>query len=100
MERSSGRAPTTRGRLPGPSCPSRSAEMSQADLARADRPPLDSLLVQVADYVLDSGRAMGAVALETAHLCLMDTLGCGFLALRYPACTRLLGPVVPGATLA
>jgi 2-methylcitrate dehydratase len=73
--------------------------MSQADLARADRPPLDSLLVQIADYVLDPGRASGAVALETARLCLMDTLGCGFLALRFPACTRLLGPVVPGATL-
>jgi 2-methylcitrate dehydratase len=73
--------------------------MSQADLARADRPPLDSLLVQIADYVLDPGRAQGALALETARLCLMDSLGCGFLALRYPACTRLLGPVVPGATL-
>ncbi len=73
--------------------------MSQADLARADRPPLDSLLVQIADYVLDPGRASGAAALETARLCLMDTLGCCFLALGYPACTRLLGPVVPGATL-
>ncbi len=73
--------------------------MSPADLARADRPPLDSLLVQIADYVLDPGRARGAVALETARLCLMDTLGCGLLALRYPACARLLGPVVPGATL-
>ncbi len=73
--------------------------MSQADLARGERPPLDSLLVQIADYVLDPGRAVGAVALETARLCLMDTLGCCFLALGYPACTRLLGPVVPGATL-
>jgi len=73
--------------------------MSPADLARAARPPRDPLLLQIADYVLDPGRALGAVALETARLCLMDTLGCGFLALRYPACTRLLGPVVPGATL-
>jgi 2-methylcitrate dehydratase len=73
--------------------------MTHADLARADRPPPDPLLLQVADYVLDLGRASGAAALETARLCLMDTLGCGFLALRYPACTRLLGPVVQGATL-
>jgi 2-methylcitrate dehydratase len=73
--------------------------MSHADLARADRPPPDPLLLQIADYALDPGRAGGALALETARLCLMDTLGCGFLALGYPACTRLLGPVVPGATL-
>ncbi len=73
--------------------------MSHADPLRADRPPPDPLLVQIADYVLDTGRASGALALETARLCLMDTLGCGFLALGYPACTRLLGPVVPGATL-
>jgi 2-methylcitrate dehydratase len=73
--------------------------MSRADLARADRPPPDPLLLQIADYVLDPGRAATALALETARLCLMDTLGCGFLALGYPACTRLLGPVVPGAML-
>jgi 2-methylcitrate dehydratase len=73
--------------------------MSHADPARADRPPPDPLLLQIADYVLDQGRAGGALALETARLCLMDTLGCGFLALAYPACARLLGPVVPGATL-
>ena len=73
--------------------------MSHADLARADRPPPDPLLQQVADYALDPGRASGALALDTARLCLMDTLGCGFLALRYPACTKLLGPIVPGAAL-
>jgi len=38
-------------------------------------------------------------AVEQAHHCLLDTLACGFQALDYPACTRLLGPVVPGATL-
>ena len=73
--------------------------MSHAEQARADRPPPDAVLLQIADYVLDPGRASGALALDTARLCLMDTLGCGFLALGYPACTRLLGPVVPGATL-
>src|SRR4029453_7904799 len=39
------------------------------------------------------------VAYETAFYCLMDTLACGFQALKYPACTKLLGPVVPGATM-
>jgi 2-methylcitrate dehydratase len=73
--------------------------MSPADLARGGRPPLDPLLGQIADYVLDPALASEAEAIGTAHLCLMDTLGCGFLALRYPACVRLLGPVVPGATL-
>ncbi len=73
--------------------------MSQASASLADRPPPDPLLQQLADYVLDTGRASGAAALETARLCLMDSLGCAFLALGYPACRRLLGPVVPGATL-
>ena len=73
--------------------------MSHAESSRAHRPEPDPLLLQVADYVLEPARASGAAALETARLCLMDTLGCGFLALGYPACTRLLGPVVPGATL-
>jgi 2-methylcitrate dehydratase len=73
--------------------------MAHHDPLRADRPPPDPLLLQIADYVLDPARASGDLALETARLCLMDTLGCGFIALGYPACTRLLGPVVPGATL-
>src|SRR5262249_53705720 len=38
-------------------------------------------------------------AYETARYCLMDTLACGFQALKYPACTKLLGPVVPGAVM-
>ena len=73
--------------------------MSHFDASRADRPEPDPLLLQIADYVLDPALASGPTALETARLCLMDTLGCGFLALAYPACTRLLGPVVPEATL-
>ena len=73
--------------------------MPHPDPTRADRPPPDPLLLQIADYVLDPGRACGEGAIGTARLCLMDTLGCGFLALRHPACTRLLGPIVPGATM-
>jgi 2-methylcitrate dehydratase len=73
--------------------------MSSTDLRSAKRPDWDQELADIADYVcgdpIDSD-----LAFETAHYCLMDTLACGFQALDYPACTKLLGPVVPGATLA
>ncbi len=62
------------------------------------RPPPDRLLVDIADYVLGPVE-FSAEAYDTARHCLMDTLGCGLLALRFPACTRHLGPIVPGATL-
>jgi 2-methylcitrate dehydratase len=55
----------------------------------------DELLVQIADYVCDF-EIHSDEAFETARYCLMDTLGCGILALNYPACTKLLGPVIPG----
>jgi 2-methylcitrate dehydratase len=64
----------------------------------AERPAPDRLLTEIADYVLGF-RADGAEARRIARYCLMDTLGCGLLALGYPACTKLLGPVVPGAEL-
>jgi 2-methylcitrate dehydratase len=73
--------------------------MSHAADDRADRPPPDPLLLEIADYALEPARAQGSLATETARLCLMDTLGCGFMALGYPACRRLLGPIVPGAEL-
>jgi 2-methylcitrate dehydratase len=73
--------------------------MSHAAFDRADRPPPDPLLREIADYVLEPARAQGDLATGTARLCLMDTLGCGFLALGYPACSRLMGPIVPGAEL-
>jgi 2-methylcitrate dehydratase len=62
------------------------------------RPDPDVLLSQIADYVL-AFRAEGPESRGTAHYCLLDTLGCGILALNYPACTKLLGPTVPGAEL-
>ena len=62
------------------------------------RPPPDQVLVDIADYV-SRDQAPSAEALETARLCLLDTLGCGFLALQFPDCTKLLGPVVPGTTV-
>ena len=73
--------------------------MSHHDLSHAARPEPDTLLQQIADYVLAADRITSAEALDTARYCLMDTLGCGLLALHYPACVKLLGPVVPGATL-
>src|SRR5438093_11371684 len=59
------------------------------------RPRPDKVLVDIADYV--SKHEIGsAEAYNTARLCLMDTRGCGLEALEYPACTKLLGPLVPG----
>jgi 2-methylcitrate dehydratase len=59
------------------------------------RPEPDQVLLDIARYITDYKVASGE-AYSTARLCLMDTLGCGFEALSYPACTKLLGPIVPG----
>jgi 2-methylcitrate dehydratase len=67
--------------------------------SHAQRPEPDALLQKIADYVLATDRITNPEAFETARHCLMDTLGCGLLALSYPACVKLLGPVVPGADL-
>ena len=67
------------------------------DVRAAARPEPDQVLVDIAEYVCDAA-IDSDLAYETAHYCLMDTLACGFQALAYPACTKLLGPVVPGAT--
>jgi 2-methylcitrate dehydratase len=69
------------------------------DTKSARRPAPEKVLTDIADYVRDYS-VQGREAYETARYCLMDTLACGMLALNYPACTKLLGPVVPGATLA
>ena len=72
--------------------------MSEMGIRDARRPEPDQLLVEIADYVINF-RAESTEARRTAYYCLLDTLGCGMLALNYPACTRLLGPIVPGAIL-
>ena len=64
----------------------------------ANRPDPDALLVQLAEYV-DSYEINSAEAYNTARNCLIDTLGCGLLALRFPECTKHLGPLVPGTTV-
>lgn len=58
-------------------------------------PSTDKVLVDIADYVCQF-EIESDLAFETARHCLIDTLGCGLEALEYPACTKLLGPVVPG----
>src|SRR6187455_2115484 len=72
--------------------------MSAHDYKSARRPDPDKVLVDIASYVCDY-EVNSDVAYETAFYCLMDTLACGFQALKYPACTKLLGPIVPGATM-
>lgn len=62
------------------------------------RPNPDKLLVDIADYVIDY-QIESEEAFKTARYCLMDTLGCGILALNFPACTNMMGPVVPDATM-
>jgi 2-methylcitrate dehydratase len=62
------------------------------------RPAPDQALVDIADYVTDYV-VDSPEAYDTARYCLMDTLGCGLLALRYPECAKLLGPIVPGAVV-
>ena len=62
------------------------------------RPKPDKVLVDIVDYV-SKYKVKSSVAYETARNCLIDTLGCGLEALEYPACTKLLGPVVPGTVV-
>lgn len=62
------------------------------------RPAPDPVMVDIAGYAANYVPE-GKEARDTARYCLMDTLGCALLALRYPECTKLLGPIVPGAVL-
>src|ERR1700758_2583417 len=72
--------------------------MSAHDYKSAKRPDPDAALLAIADYARNYAIA-SPLAYETARYCFMDTLACGFQALKYPACTKLLGPVVPGAVM-
>ena len=62
------------------------------------RPTPDAVITDIVDYVLDF-TIVSELAYETARHCLIDTLGCGLEALDYPACTKLLGPIVPGTVV-
>src|ERR1700754_1144260 len=59
------------------------------------RPDPDQVLVDIVDYVMNY-QIKSDLAYETARNCLIDTLGCGLEALEYPACRKLMGPIVPG----
>jgi 2-methylcitrate dehydratase len=63
------------------------------------RPDPDQELVDIARYV-DRYSIDSEDAYRTARYCLMDTLGCGFLALGFPECAKHMGPLVPGTTVA
>jgi len=60
--------------------------------------PFDQEIVDIVEYALNF-EIKSDLAYETAYNCLLDTLGCGLEALEYPACTKLLGPLVPGITV-
>ncbi len=60
-----------------------------------ERAAFDRVITDIADYALGY-EVKSDLAYETAAYCLIDTLGCGLEALEYPACTKLLGPIVPG----
>ncbi|MEL6949686.1 MAG: bifunctional 2-methylcitrate dehydratase/aconitate hydratase [Pseudomonadota bacterium] len=62
------------------------------------RPDPDTELVKIADYVANAD-IDSDLAYQTARYCLMDTLGCGFLALSFPECTKHIGPLVPGTVV-
>ena len=83
------RPPRAAPSTPSSRCP-RKNEMS-AHISNV-RPKPDKVLELIAAYAKDQIKS--AEAYDTARYCLMDTLGCGFEALEYPACTKLLGPIV------
>jgi 2-methylcitrate dehydratase len=62
------------------------------------RPEPDQLLIDIAEYVCDYD-ITSTEAYDTARNCFIDTLGCGLLALRFPECTKHLGPIVPGTSV-
>ncbi|GAK01691.1 MULTISPECIES: bifunctional 2-methylcitrate dehydratase/aconitate hydratase [unclassified Geomicrobium] len=68
------------------------------DIKANEKPLVDELLLQIADYAVNA-EISSEEALKTSKLVVMDSLGCAFLALRYPECTKHLGPIVPGTVV-
>ena len=73
--------------------------MSHHDIRSAKRPDPDQSMVDIANYVTDY-RIDSPEAFTTARYMLLDSLGCSMLAMKHPECTKHLGPIVPGATMA
>jgi 2-methylcitrate dehydratase len=57
--------------------------------------PFDQEMIDIVDYVMNY-KITSELAYTTAWNCFIDTIGCGLESLEYPACTKLLGPIVPG----
>jgi 2-methylcitrate dehydratase len=73
--------------------------MSKALTLDTTRPDFDKVIQDIVDYVLNYDVTSSDEAMTTARYDWMDTIGCGLLALNYPACSKLLGPIVPNATM-
>ena len=69
--------------------------MSKAVVLNASRPDYDRVIQEITDYVMNYDVSQSQEAMETARYDWMDSMGCAIYALNYPACTKLLGPVVP-----
>lgn len=72
--------------------------MSHHSAESSLRPQPDKVIQDMADYIHDF-KISSPLAMETARLCLIDTIGCGLEGLRFPECSRLLGPVVEGTVV-
>src|SRR5690625_2158280 len=76
----------------------RTKHMNSPDIRSAERPAPDQILVDMARYAIEH-QIESSEAYDTARYCLLDSLACAIMALKYPACTKLLGPVVEGADM-
>jgi hypothetical protein len=101
----SGRAGNRRFRATAPGLLAKSASssagsppMSHHDIRSAARPQPDQPMLDIADYVCDY-EIDSSEAYRTARHCLLDSIACALMALDFPECVKLLGPIVPGATL-
>ncbi len=72
--------------------------MSKVAVENNVKPDYDKVMLEIADYV-GNYQIVNSEAYDIARLCLFDALSCGLLALNFPECTKLLGPIVPNATL-
>ncbi len=72
--------------------------MSQIGIRTAKRPDYDQVMVDITDYVCNY-KIDSEEAYSTARYCLMDSLACAMLAMKFPGCTQLLGPMVPGSEM-
>ncbi len=68
------------------------------DYKNNDKKPFDTIIQQITDYVCDY-KIQSELAVNTAYYDLLDSFACGLMALKFPACTKLLGPIVSGATM-